>query len=854
MLIKKAIRFYFHQSYVILRSKILKINFKGDHGLVLKNIMRNKRILLSLIAILLVSLGVSAQSQNLQNFSNVRVDDLSDQQIRQIMNQIESAGLPESQLEQIAAARGMRASEIQKLKLRIEAIKSTVIKEPVAENNRPTVERERKVVDELEESIPEESGPPVKQTPIFGKDLFSNKAITFEPNLRLATPLNYVIGTGDQLLIDIYGYAEVSYQLTVSPEGNISIPYVGIVPVSGLTIEVATSKIRVALSAVYNGLKTGNTKLSVALGNIRSIKVILTGEITKPGTYNLPSLATVFNALYSSGGPTEKGSLRGIEVIREGKKIAILDVYDFLLNGDLKNNMRLKDQDIVRIPTYQKRVEISGEVKRPALFEMKEGESFLDLLGFAGGFTEKAYQARIKVLKNTVTERRIRDLEAADFPGYFPEGGDNFFVDEILERFENRVSLEGAVFRPGQYELTSDLTFLSLVKKGEGLKEDAFMNRASITRLMPDNRLEVISVDISGVISGAKPDIPLKREDVVSIASIFDLKEEQKVTIDGDVRNPGVFDFAENMNLEELIIRAGGLKESANPSRIEVARRITSEDKEARQAHARTAQVFHVVVNRDLSTASEFIVKPFDMVTVRTAPGYEVQRQVKIEGEVLYPGTYTITHKGERISDLIRRAGGITELAYTPGASLKREGRLVNQLDREKEELKVKQLRKTQDTLNAPLEDKILRNDFVGIDLENILKTPGKHFDLFLEEGDIVSVPKELQTIKVSGEVLAPRTMLFMEGKNLKSYVRGAGGFSQNARRAGAYVVYANGVVKSTKKYLFFTDYPPIKTGSEIFIPRAEEKRKMTPAERIGMITGLASMGAIILAVINLIK
>ncbi|MBX2951471.1 MAG: SLBB domain-containing protein [Leadbetterella sp.] len=811
--------------------------------------MHNTRLLLSLIILLLFGIGASAQNLNLQNFSNIQVDDLSDQQIRQMITQIESAGLPESQLEQIAAARGMAASEIRKLRLRITAIKAGGTRDPAAEQKGKT--EERKVVIDEEEARPET---PEKEPLVFGKELFSNRTITFEPNLRLATPLNYVIGTADQLLIDIYGYAEVSYQLTVSPEGHISLPYVGLVPVSGLTIEAATSKIRVALSGVYPGLKTGNTKLSVALGNIRSIKVILTGEVTQPGTYSLPSLATVFNALYSSGGPTEKGSFRAIEVIRDGKKIAELDVYDFLLNGDLKNNLRLKDQDIVRIPTYRKRVEISGEVKRPAIFEMKEGENFTDLLGFAGGFTENAYQARIKVLKNTATERRIRDLEASDFQEYTPEGGDNFFVDKILDRFENRVKLDGAVFRPGFYELTPGLTFLSLIKKAEGLKEDAFLNRAYITRLLPDNRLELISVDIAGIMSGAQPDIPLKREDVISIASVFDLKEEQTVTIDGDVRNPGAFAFVKNMSLEELIIKAGGLRESANPYRIEVARRIISEDKEARQASARTAQVFQVVVNRDLNPASGFMIQPFDMVTVRTAPGYEVQRQVRIEGEVLYPGVYTITHKGERISDLLRRAGGVTELAYTPGASLKREGRLENQLDREKEELKVKQLKKTQDTLDVSVEDKTLRNDFVGIDLENILKSPGKPFDLFLEQGDIISVPKELQTIRVSGEVLAPRTMLFAQGKRLKSYIRGAGGFSAKARKSGAYVVYANGAVKSARKYLFFTDYPAVKTGSEIFIPKTEEKRKMTAAERVGMVTGLASMGAIVLGIINLIK
>lgn len=829
-------------------------------------------LLLSVLIMLFTTFSVKAQNINQQNFSNIRVDELSDEQIRQFIRQVESSGMSEAQLEQVATAKGMSSTEIQKLRQRVEKIKTQTggTTTSSATNKQATLKskdgsRSRSFegeVDSLSKSDNKKTETEAEialaslRSKIFGKELFANSSTTFEPNLKLATPLNYVIGTGDEILLDIYGYSEVSHQLTVSPEGNINIPYAGVVPVSGLTVEAATSRIKSKLSSIYSGLNNGTTKLSIAIGNIRSIKVILTGEVTKPGTYTLPSLATVFNALYSSGGPTENGSFRAIEVIRSGKKIATLDVYDFLLKGDLKNNVRLQDQDIIRIPTYLNRVEIVGEVKRPAIFELKNGESLQHLLDFAGGFTERAYQARIKVLKNTATERKISDVVADAFSTYKPHTGDKFFVNEILDRFENRVSVEGAVFRPGQYELTSGLTVKELIKKAEGLKEDAFKTRAYIVRLTPLNDTEIISLNLETLLNGSGPDVLLKREDVLHISSIFDLREEYSVTIDGEVRNPGQFDYAENISLEDLIIQAGGFKESASPQRIEISRRVINTDSAAISATAKTAQVFQIDINKDLSDiASRFILKPFDIVVVRGTPGYETQKQVRIEGEVLYPGIYSITRKDERISDLIQRAGGLTQLAYPKGASLKREGKMANQLDQEKEELKIQQFKKnSKDSTDVQLDNKVIRNNFVGINLEEILRVSGKSNDLFLEEGDIISIPKELQTVKVSGEVLSPNTVLYLKSKGFKRYINNAGGFSQKALRSRAYIIYANGSVKSTRKFLFFNNYPVVTTGAEIFVPKAEEKRKMTPGETIGIISGIASMGAIILGVMNIMK
>ncbi|HEX7367479.1 MAG TPA: SLBB domain-containing protein [Pelobium sp.] len=825
-------------------------------------------LLLILFISVLISPQLKAQSINQQNFSNVRVDDLTDDQIRQIIKQIQSSGLPESQLEQIAAARGMQPSEIAKLRARVEAVNA---KPAATSSTEATVKgkdgrRSRSFEGEVEDIANSDDKKTETEadvalqslkSKIFGKELFANASTTFEPNLRLATPLNYVIGTADQLLIDIYGYSEVSYNLTVSPEGTINVPYAGIIHVGGLTVEAATSRIKTKLSPIYSGLSTGNTKLSVTIGNIRSIKVILTGEVMKPGTYTLPSLATLFNALYSSGGPTDNGSFRNIEVIRNGRKVASLDVYDFLLRGDLKNNVRLQDQDIIRVPVYQKRVEIVGEVKRPAIFEMKPNEKFEDLLAFAGGFTERAYKARVKVLGNTDTEQKIADVVASEFPTYVPKSGDKFFVNEILDRFQNRVTIEGAVFRPGQYELAPGLTVKSLIEKAEGLKEDAFTNRAYITRLTDDLNTELISFDVKKILNGAAEDIPLKREDVVSISSIFDLKEEYKVTINGQVRRPGDFQFSENMSLEELILKAGGFNESATPQRIEISRRVKNSD--ATSVSARTAEVFQMTVDRNLSIeAAKFVLQPYDIITVRSSPGYEVQRQVKIEGEVLYPGFYTITKKDERLSDLVKRAGGLTALAFTEGASLKRAGSFESQLDKEKEDQKIAQFKRIQknakDSLALDVQNLAIRNSFVGINLTAILEKPATKKDLFLEDGDILNIPKQLQTVKVSGEVLSPNTVIFNKSKGFKSYIVSAGGFGQNALKRRSYIIYANGSVRSTKKFFLFNNYPVVKTGSEIFVPKDAEKRKLTPTETVGILSGLASFGAIVLGVMNLIS
>jgi len=848
---------------------------------------------LTSVFLLFCSLLISQYAAAQTNYAEVRVDELTDAQVRQLMQRAASVGYNDAQLEQMASAQGMKAEEVAKLRVRVEKIRkqdgSVNSKSPATKSgnqNDSEDESKGRSYDSGSDStngrfnLGEKSDAQLKDAfgnlipKIFGAELFKNNDIKFEPNLRMATPKSYIIGPDDQLLIDLTGDNEANYKLQVSPDGTIRLQYVGLVSVGGLSIEQATSKIRSAMSGTYPSLKSGRTNVAINLGNIRSIKITLLGEVVKPGSYTLSSLSTVFNALNASGGPNENGSFRKIQVIRNNKIVSTIDVYNFLLKGMQTGNIRLQDQDIINIPVYQTRVEISGEVKRPALFEVLNTESLEDVIGFAGGFSNKAYTAKIKVLQNTNKERKITDVNADDFNKYNPLNGDKYIVEAILDRFANRVEILGAVFRPGQYELEAGLTLKQLILKADGLKEDAFLNRGYISRLNSDNSLALLSFDVDKILKGTQQDIPLRREDKVTISSIFDLRDEYKVDIKGEVREPGVFDYAEGMTLQSLIQMAGGFKEGATPNRIEVARRI--KDSDAMSASAKTAEVINVNISRDLKLQdSMFVLQPFDIVSIRNSEGYQVQTQVRVEGEVLYPGIYTIVRKDERISDVIKRAGGLTELAFAEGASLKRPGpdsidnshtmddaksaTTGNKLakDRKDEDIqKLANLKRlqgvdVQDSVALAQEVKILGSDLVGIDLIRILKKPQARYDLLLEDGDVIRVPKQLQTVKVSGEVLRPINVVYSPNKSMKQYISGAGGFTYNANSKGAYIQYANGSVDANSKFLFFNNYPKVKPGAEIFVPKRAPREKLGIAGIVGITSALATVAAVLIGVLR---
>lgn len=834
---------------------------------------------LSIVILLLVGLGFSLKAQdiNTQDLSTLNVDELSDEQIMSFMQQAESSGLTEAQMMQMAGARGMSQAQMAKLRQRVAGLQSKGSSSSafgVGQMRKPLSSSTRLVTgldDPLETDTPKTAAQLLEdslRSRIYGADLFLNANPRFEPNLRIATPLDYVIGTGDELNIDVYGNSEVNHSLEVSPDGNINIPYVGVVNVGGATIQQATSRIKAKMATIYTAIKSGATKVNITLGNIRSIKVIITGEVVKPGTYTLPSVASVFNALYSSGGPTSRGSLRSIKVIRAGEVVADLDLYQFLQTGAMNGNISLRDQDIIQVAPYLSRVEMIGAVKRPMLFETKPGETFSDLLVYAGGFTEDAYTARLSAIRNTGRDYRIEDVLESQFSQFEVKSGDKYTVEKALNRFTNRIILEGAVFRPGQYELSAGLTLSMLIKKADGLKEDAYLKRGYIVRLKDDYQREQLSFNIAEIMAGTEPDIALKREDMVVIPSLFDLREEYTVQVNGEVRKPGQYAFSDGMTLQELILQAGGFTEAASAERIEVSRRVHNRDNDVLNTSARTAEVYNVDVNRDLSDSSEtFRLEPFDLVNIRPSAGYERQRTVRVEGEVLYPGDYTLMRKDERLSDIIKRAGGFTAYAYVEGASLKRAplGQAVkdstSKADKQEiaslEELenerlsRLKGLQAATINPNAESAQQAIQNNYVGINLAEIVSDPGKDDDLLLEGGDVIRVPKQLQTVKISGEVLSPVTALYDKKRGFKSYISQAGGFSQRALKRRSFVVYANGSARSTSKVLFFNNYPKVKPGSEIFVPQRLPRERLGAAQIVGLGTGLASLAAIIVSLLN---
>ncbi|CAM4108622.1 protein involved in polysaccharide export, contains SLBB domain of the beta-grasp fold [Pedobacter westerhofensis] len=805
------------------------------------------------------------------DYSNVKADDLTDAQIKTLIQRADALGYTDDQLIQMAQAQGMKASEIEKLRTRVEAIRSqSSTSSGVTGGKAVTTQNGRTYSgDSLKNSAstskaavasPVQNAATTINSKIFGAELFANGDLKFEPNMRMATPRGYIIGPDDEVLIDLTGNNEANYRLKVSPDGNISVQYAGLIAVGGLSIEQATSKIRTVLSKTYPALRTGGSQVAVNLGNIRSIKVTIVGNVVKPGSYTMASLATAFNALYACGGPSENGSFRNIQIIRNNKVVSTIDVYDFLLKGVQSKNIRLQDQDVINVPVYQTRVEMTGEVKRPKIFEVLNTESLEDVIYFAGGFSNEAYTARIKVLQKTNRERKISDISADNFKTYSPLNGDTYVVEKILERFANRVEISGAVFRPGQYELEKGLTLKGLISKADGLKEDAFLNRGYISRLNADNTQSLLSFDVQKVISGTETDIPLLREDKVTISSIFDLRDEYKVTIQGAVRAPGTFEFAENMNLESLIQQAGGFKEGATPERIEISRRVKNSD--VMSLSAVTAEVFTVNVDPKLQLLGEpFILQPYDIVSVRNSEGFQTQKQVRIEGEVQHPGIYTLSRKDERISDVMKRVGGLTPSAYADGASLKRPGQnYLSEADREDrskdDKVNLRNLNRlkeqgAKDTTSIDKEIDVLSSDLVGINLKKALEQPMSRNDLILEDGDVIRVPRQLQTVKVIGEVLKPNSMIFVPGRTLKYYISGSGGFSYNAYKKATYVVYPNGSVAANRKFLFFNNFPKVTPGSEIFVPKRAEREKLSLGSLVGLSTALASIAAIIVTLLK---
>jgi protein involved in polysaccharide export with SLBB domain len=853
-------------------------------------------LLFFLFCIIAIPYTGQAQSFGGIDLKSVNVDDLSDEEILNYIQKAEKRGLSQSDIEALAKQQGVSESEIAKLRRRVEGLRKGT-------NNNSSLKgmnASARVVEVVEDNNPlsntfNEETPELteNQRRIFGFDLFQKNNLTFAPNLNLPTPVDYQLGPEDVLVVVLWGATQQYLELTVSPEGTIRPENLAPIYVNGLSIEKASEKIIDRLSEINNGIKAQNGNppsifYQISLGNIRTINVQVVGEVANPSQYALPSLATVYTALHAAGGPTEDGTFRNVRLVRDNKLLTTVDIYSFLTNGIRSGDVRLKNGDVIIIGSFDTRIELKGEVKRPGLFELKSGEKIEDLMIYSGGFNSSAFKSTITVKRNGDRDRQIINVAKEEFVYFEPKDGDLIEVGAILDRFSNRVIINGAVNREGEYQLTNDLTLKGLIEKAGGLRGDAYMTRATVYRTNEDFSQTTIPVDLVAVISGSSQDVPLLKEDIVRIISIYDIKEEFYVQVLGEISEGGIYPFFNQMTVQDLIILAGGLKESASNSLIEISRRNNNGGVNS------SAEIIQVSINPDLSIASEDknqILKPFDQIYIRKFPGYSLQQQVTVEGEALVAGVYTISRKDERISDIIKRAKGLTPYAEASGAILIRRTEFSktksnDQISRESlQELRKKVLKDKSELMNisqtrlirrldriednvnqnyqtdlvgselrkefiqdASEQDSLVRNIAVGeeepvlINLKRILAEPGSKYDLIVQEGDVISIPGKLQTIRIAGEVTSPLVVRFDESYNFKDYVDRSGGFLLSAKKGMSYVQYPNGERRGVKKFLFFKKYPKVEAGSTIIVSRKPVKDKVSLQEILAITSSLATI------------
>jgi protein involved in polysaccharide export with SLBB domain len=820
-----------------------------------------KKILFVLSFSLLGFLAAQAQFSALPaNLSNYKSADVSDVQLAQIAAQMKQNNVDENQAYDLLVQRGMAVAEASLLKSRLaQALQQTASAGGGAKNDAPTSPTNN---NNSSDRTPNISNPTItvsNPNKIFGAEIFNNGVIRFEPNVKVTPPANYVIGPDDEITIQIYGYQETKFNLTVSPEGDINVPNAGVVYVAGLTLAQANAKIKSKLAVSgYSNLNTGLTKLKVSIGKIRTIKVTILGEVKAPGTYTLSSLSTVFNALYLSGGPNDIGSMRLIEVVRNGKVIEKLDMYDFLVKGDQRSNIYLQDQDVIRIPTYKKRISFLGEVKREGLYEVVDGESLSTLLTYAGGFTDSAYTASVKVFTTSDSAKRIVDVAQTQLAQYFPGRAEQVVVRKLIDRYTNMITIGGAVFLPGDYELTPGMTVKQLMEKAQGLKEDAYKGRGLIHRLKADLSKEIVAFSPAKIMDNEDADVVLQKNDKVEILANTDLKEQPKVIVSGEVRTPGEYVFSANMTVKDLVFLANGFTDAAAPQKIEVARRVKKDKYEL--GDVKLADVIEVTSVEDLIVkGGEIKLQPWDLVEIRRSPGYIPQQRITVNGEVAYSGTYVIQSKVERISDLIKRAGGLTPQAYSEGVYLTRLNKksITDKVNQQKIQKIQRSAKNTSTTTDSLINVEVQReSDQIAINLQKVLTNPGSNDDLVLEEGDVLTVLKEKKEVSISGEVLFPTQVVFEEGKHLNFYLSRSGGTTPKAVKRRIYVLKPNGTAVKTGKFLFFRNYPTVTPGSQIIVPGKPDNanKRLSTGEVIGLSTAIASMGGVLVALLNILK
>ncbi len=803
----------------------------------------------SALLLFLVAGSVPAQAQ------------MSDEAVVRYALEARQAGKSDQQIGKELLAKGVTPEQAERLKNRYEASQGS--ETAVADQSISGQRRERQrssqdtltagSMDVVSSTVSDPTEGATDPRTVFGRNIFRGSSLTFEPNENQATPENYRLGPGDEIIIDIWGENERSLREEISPEGNIMIEQVGPVYLNGLTIREANEKLRGVFSQIYAGVsgEEPSSDVRVTLGRLRTIQVNVLGEVATPGTYRLSSFATVFHALYRAGGVTPIGGLRDIRVMRGGQEVARVDVYDLLMNGKMSDDVRLEEGDVIIVPPYEQLVEISGNVKRPMYYEMKPGESLGKLVEYAGGFTGDAYRDEVRLIREAGREYQIYSIREPNYASWTLEDGDAVTVGAVLDRFANRVEVRGAVYREGMYELGDEVhTVRGLIDRAEGLKGDAFPGRALLLREREDLTLEMLAVDLEGLMAGRVPDIELQRNDVLIIPSIHELEERGALTISGEVARPGEYPYAEHMTIEDLVVQAGGLLDGASTARIDVSRRI--KDPKSLTPSSELGEIYTFSLKDGLIVDGEvgFELMPYDIVEVRRSPAYREQQRVMLDGEVVFAGGYTLVRKNERLSDLINRAGGLTSDAYAHGA------RLIRQMNDEERAVREATLRvalqnqrSSGDSLSM---DKLQLSDYytVGIELDKALEKPGSDYDMVLREGDRLVIPQYVSTVSISGEVMYPNTVLYLQNKNLKYYVGQAGGYGLRAKKNRAYIVYMNGTVSRVRGL----KKARIEPGCQIIIPSKRERKGISLPAIMSLATSAASIGTMAASIANLTK
>ena len=832
-----------------------------------------------LFAFIALIFGTEAiKSQSFGDFSNVNFMELNDSEIDLFIRRATAQGFNQFDLLKMAKSQGYSDSDIEILNKKF---KSAQNKAYVAENASTPLEdtRLRQRWEEEMEVYRE------LKSDIYGYEVFrGNTFLSFQSNLNLPTPKDYVLGPGDKLFIDIYGQSENYYQAEVSPDGDLILENFGPINVSGLTVENSKKRLLSRLKKVYTGINQNKTFVNISVGIPRAVRVNIVGEVNLPGTYNFSAFNTVYNAIYVAGGITENATLREVKLFRNNKLVEVVDIYKFLNEGDQSSNVRLENNDLIVVGPYTNRISISDGVKTPGKFEIKNGETVSDLIKYAGGFSENSYSKSIRITRIFDEKYKIVDVYSDQFDFFELKSGDKIEVDKIIEKYENRLIVKGSVYKPGIYSLSDNMTIKDLIEKAEGLQPDTFMDRGFITRTNEDFSTTNISFNVINQINGLDKPIFLEKDDVLNIISINDLKDDNYIEISGEINKPGVYPFSKNLNLEDIILLAGGVRKNATLKSIEISRVNSSKNSFS------SSEVFYVDID-NLNSDSNFQLKPFDNIIIRKDPNIEYLKFARIEGEVNYPGKYAISSKKERISDLLKRAGGPNEYAYYEGATIIRktefaeelsqiqneindltklreklsldeslltesEKLLISRIDNDLEKLKLEN-NSNQDfssfvkkerineivKRNAMSEDiPLAKSESIGINLDQIIKSPGLKSDLLLEDGDIIIIPKKLETVRLRGELLYPTTVRHSPSRGLKYYINSAGGFDLKAKRGSTYVVYANGDVARTKKFLFFNLYPKAEPGCEVIVPKKSVKNPLAASQILNFTTGLAAL------------